>query len=181
MPLKGPTFRPSIYVGVDPGAKGGIAVLIEGAVAMHKMPETDGDLWKIFRELDLEARPMYHSHRRIFCVVERIDPRPTGWVDKASGGWKSSILRSTCLLYGSFCTVTALLLAAGIPQEVVAPREWQKKLGLRGKKKGETASQWKNYLKAQAQALFPTEQVTLQTADALLLADYCRRKQEGKL
>lgn len=187
MPPRVSQSRESVYMGIDPGEKGAIATIVGGTVTLTKMPATDGDIWcqlgiwKQLKEVTYEARPPNWHHRLVLCVVERIDPRPTEWMDKKTGKWTQSILKSTCTLYGCYCTVTALLLAAGIPHEVVGPKEWQKALGLRRKKKGEKPSAWKNYLKSQAQALYPTEKITLDTCDALLLAHYCRKKQEGTL
>jgi Holliday junction resolvasome RuvABC endonuclease subunit len=73
------------------------------------------------------------------------------------------------------------LIAASIPFEEVTPRTWQKALGVVVRKKTETKTQFKNRLKAKAQQLFPRESITLKTADALLIAEYCRRKQLGLL
>jgi hypothetical protein len=57
----------------------------------------------------------------------------------------------------------------------VRPQEWQRELGL-GTKKGRTDRDWKNHLKAEAQRLFPTQDVTLRTADALLILDSSTRE-----
>lgn len=72
-------------------------------------------------------------------------------------------------------------VALGIEMYVEpTPQTWQKAFGL-VKSKGEKKGPWKNRLKAKAQALFPSDDVTLLTADALLIAEYCRRKQQGEL
>ena len=60
------------------------------------------------------------------------------------------------------------LCAATIPYEEVTPQKWQKALGCR------TGGD-KNVSKARAQALFPLQNITHAIADALLLAEYCRR------
>jgi hypothetical protein len=62
-----------------------------------------------------------------------------------------------------------------IPFVEVSPRSWMKAMGIRTRRKTETPTQWKNHLKQLAQQLFPHEQITLATADALLIAEYCRR------
>lgn len=56
-------------------------------------------------------------------------------------------------------------------------------IACKGKKKigGESETQWKNRLKAKAQQLFPQQEVTLATADALLIAEFGRRKRSGTL
>ena len=47
--------------------------------------------------------------------------------------------------------------------------------------KTESKTEWKNRLKGMAQQLYPDLKVTLATADALLIATYCKRKHEGTL
>ena len=73
------------------------------------------------------------------------------------------------------------LIAAGIPFEEVIPRTWQKGVGITPRGKGETKTRFKNRLKAKASQLFPKVNVTLATADALLIAEFCRRKRTGTL
>ena len=73
------------------------------------------------------------------------------------------------------------LTAAQIPFESATPQNWQKSLGIGKKGKTETRTSFKNRLKAKAQQLFPNLKVTLATSDALLLAEYCRRKRTGSL
>ena len=60
------------------------------------------------------------------------------------------------------------LTASGIPHTYVAPQKWQKELQCLTK--GD-----KNVSKARAQQLFPHIKVTHAIADALLIAEYCRR------
>jgi hypothetical protein len=92
------------------------------------------------------------------------------------------------------------LIAAGIRFEDVPPQKWQKALGIAPRKSGKTKmvssaddpkvpflctelrevggeskTVFKNRLKAKAQQLFPEQKVTLATADALLLLEYCTR------
>jgi hypothetical protein len=53
---------------------------------------------------------------------------------------------------------------------LVRPQKWQGYLSL-GKSEGDK-TKWKNKLKQRAQSLFPSLDVTLATADALLLLEY---------
>lgn len=163
----------NVYVGIDPGTKGGIAVLHFGKVTLCKLENaTVGDVWEF-----LSALPT----PRVFAVVEQQVPRPTSFLNRKTGQWTASILKSTCLLYGFYRELLGLLMASGISHEPVTPQKWQKGLGMVPKKKGEKDTSWKNRLKAKAQQLFPKAKVTLAVADAILLAEYCRRKVEGKL
>jgi hypothetical protein len=70
------------------------------------------------------------------------------------------------------------LTAAAIPFDPILPRVWQKALGV-SYPKGSTDTVKKNITKRRAQQLFPTLTVTHAIADALLLAEYCRRLNRG--
>lgn len=164
----GPT---TVYVGIDPGASGGIAVLRghEFAVtALDKM--TDRDVWN-FLASAAAGRP----------VVAAIE-RNTGYV---GGGGNTG---SSMFAFGeSSGFLRGLLVAAGASFERVQPNAWQRALGVppRGKKgKGravESKASFKRRLRQAAEQLFPKVNVTNATADALLIAEYCRRKHTGTL
>ena len=177
------------YLGVDPGAEGGLAVVRRSAlhsayrgvigldpvsdVDICRRPETDTDLLELLQ--GYADRGVWHA------ALEQQIPRPTRWFDRVRGTWTSSILKSTCLLYGDYLRLRMALAAAGISIEIVTPQVWQKALSIPPRKKEEGRTSWKNRLKAKAQQLFPGVRVTLATADALLLAVYCQRKREGRL
>jgi hypothetical protein len=85
--------------------------------------------------------------------------------------------------YGS---LRMAMIASGLPFEDVPPQVWQKALKIPSRKKEgrqykETKAAFKNRLKAKAQQLFPRVYITLATCDALLIAEYCRRKFLGIL
>lgn len=145
-----------LYIGIDPGAHGGIAVLdTDGAVVdLAKMPETPQDL------LDFLERYKENS----ICTLERVGGMP------GNGG-------SAMFNFGKgFGHLQMALLALRIPTEDVTPNKWEKafQMGSSGKF---TKTEWKNLLKAKAQQLFPKlgRKVTLATCDALLIAEYGRR------
>ena len=58
----------------------------------------------------------------------------------------------------------------------VRPHDWQKHLRLGTKKDCSGTTEWKNKLKSEAIRRFPTQKVTLATADALLILDYALEK-----
>ena len=195
-PLNGPNPtssalpRPApaaVYLGIDPGASGGLAVIAADAVTAEPMPATERDIWQWFHWYEPGQRPV--------AVLEKVG----GYVGEAQPG-------SAAFKFGaSYGMLKMALIAAGIPFEEVTPQTWQKALGIPPRRKGkrakrlkatkdgpkelysdrleggESKTQWKNRLKAFAQKLFPGAAVTLKTADALLLAEYCRRKREGTL
>ena len=152
----------NVYLGIDPGASGGLAFLDEEFAAVTAMPPTRKDLWDWLHNEDLT---------KVFAVIEKVG----GHVgDKQPGSRMFEFGRN----YGE-CLMA--LTAAGVPHEEVPPQKWQKALGIPPRKKDESRTQWKNRLKAKAQQLFPGVKVTLSVADALLIAEFCRRMREGKL
>lgn len=152
------------YIGIDPGASGGIAVLhSDGGIQAEPMPKTETDLWDFIHDGDTT---------NVFAIVEQVG----GFV--GGKGQPGSAMFKFGQNYGS---VRMALVAAKIPFETVAPQVWQSKLGIQKRSKGEAKSKHKSRLKSKAQQLFPNEKVTLQTADALLLMEYLRRKRTGTL
>ena len=153
--------QPTIYMGIDPGKNGGIAVLNGNTVHPLKMPETPADLltW-------LTAFP-----QGTIAVIEQVG----GYAGQGQPG-------SAMFNFGKGVGhLEMALLACKIPFEQVTPQRWQKAMGISNRKKTETKTQWKNRIKAKAQQLFPGVDVTLAVADALLIAEYCRRKHQGRL
>lgn len=144
------------YIGIDPGAHGGIAVLSDdgSVVEVAKMPTTPMDL------LDFLSKYKDDS----YCILERVGGLP---------GQGGSAMFNFGKGYGH---LQMALLALGIPTNDVTPNKWEKsfQLGSSGKY-GKT--EWKNRLKAKAQQLFPSlgRKITLATCDALLIAEYGRR------
>lgn len=166
-PLAGSKRAPSLYIGVDPGASGGLACITPTAALAIPTPKTERDVWDW-----LSARGRESVDDPVFAVIEKVGGFIKG--NPAPG--------SAMFNFGaSYGGLRMALIAAGIPFEEVPPQRWQKALAIPPKKRDETKTQFKNRLKARAQQLFPSEKVTLATADALLIAEYCRRLREGKL
>ena len=146
-----------IYIGVDPGKSGAIAFFNPGTkeVWTIKGDETLRDLHS-----ELENAVIYESGR-VFAMLEQVHAMPGQGVS------------STFKFGQSYGQLEALLVCSGISFDRVTPAKWQTALSCRSK--GD-----KNVTKAKAQELFPqVEKVTHATADALLLAEYCRRKHES--
>jgi hypothetical protein len=91
---------------------------------------------------------------------------------------RSTVLASTCQLYGNYRAIRLALIAANIPFEDCSAKAWQGWFKMR-KSRGEGNTQWKNRLKEKAQATFPDQRVTLATADALLIAAYTQQVLEA--
>ncbi len=161
-----------VYLGIDPGENGGIAAICSDGTETVKMPDTEKDVFDYLAGWDINYK--------VTAFLEQIDPRPTSWYDKSKGRWTASILKSTCLIYGNYLFLRGLLIASGISFFSEQPQSWQKGLKIPKKEKSETPAQWKNRLKGRAQQLFPNLKITLATADALLMAEYCRRCHVGE-
>jgi hypothetical protein len=162
------------FCGIDPGQNGGVALIsADGVVQAFRMPPTEGDLAKLFEFRIAPARVAY-------CLVERVHSFPDAGV-----AGMFTFGRGVGVLIG-------LLLAHKIPFEEIEPRAWQKALGIPPRVKKprkpkpmmkypaeESLTQWKNRLRAKAQQLFPHLEVTMATADALLIAECARRIRVG--
>jgi len=154
----------SLYVGIDPGASGGIAIIDDeedGVMpVLVPMPKTEKDVWRPLSEIASDGR-------LVFAVIEKVG----GYIPGSRGNIGSAMFR-----FGMSCGfLRGCLIAAAIPFDEVAPKTWQKALGVIPRRGAETRGQFKNRLKAKAQQLFPRCDVTLAIADALLLAEHCRR------
>jgi hypothetical protein len=66
------------------------------------------------------------------------------------------------------------LMALGFRVILVRPQKWQTLLGL-GTSRGMTKTEFKNKLKSEAERLYPQLEVTLATADALLILEAAKR------
>jgi crossover junction endodeoxyribonuclease RuvC len=133
------------YMGIDPGASGGIAT-VGSMIQAFPMPKTERDLWQLINNLSKQGVD--------FAYIEKVHAMPKqGVTSMFSFGQNYGMLRG-------------MMIATGIPFDEVTPQKWQKRLECLTK--GD-----KNVSKAKAQQLFPNLKVTHATADALLIAQYC--------
>lgn len=165
------------YIGVDPGASGGIALLRtdgQGSVVVTsawKIPETELDLLDLFMSLRVGPVP-------VSAVIERVQPAP--WLDRTAPvvpGEKPFFGRGSIASFKlgmSYGYLRCCLHAAKIPFEEVTPKSWQTAMSCRTK--GHKA-----VTKAKAQQLYPDMKITHAIADALLIATYHMRKTLGTL
>ena len=147
-----------IYIGIDPGEKGGIAVIDRDRKVLEvvKMPETPQYVLDFVSE---------YSGQDVTAALENVGHGVPG---------QSSSATATFARHNGHLEMA--LLALSIPTEKVTPQKWLKVYQL-GNSKSYTKTQWKNKLKAKAQQLFPSlgKKITLYTSDALLIAEYARR------
>ena len=167
-----------IYIGADPGKSGGIAALGPDGMRVWKMPETEADIYQLFRELH---RPcITRGPPRIYAFIEHVSSRPRPGKPCPVCKRRPTEGTKSAFTFGqNYGGLRMALTASGIPWEPVPPSSWLREMKLT-KKPGESETQWKNRHKGMAQRLWPGVTVTHFVADAMLLAEVCRRsRQEG--
>lgn len=138
------------FIGIDPGNKGAIAWIEQnGRVGVQKMPETIKDLWDFFQDI----RKLETAFQ---ARIEQVHSSPQMGV------------KSAFTFGNGFGHLEMALTGAAIPFIRTRPQEWQKAM------KCMTGGD-KNVSKRRAQELFPTIKITHANADALLIAEYCKR------
>lgn len=161
--------KSGIYMGIDPGKAGAVVIIGQNDILIEPMPSSLRDLWQIFEGRSLGFK----------ALLEKVSSSPQmGVVSSFTFGRG----------YGN---LEMALTASGIPYEEVTPIVWQRGLHVppRKTKRGETPRQFKDRLRKKAQQLFPdlyiwdtwTKTDQLKVCDALLIAEYLRRREEGKL
>jgi crossover junction endodeoxyribonuclease RuvC len=144
-----------IYLGIDPGKSGAIAAIrfTESGPATCRLSETPADVCQFI--LDVSTMD------QCFAIVEKVHAMPKQGV-------------SSSFRFGqSFGWLQGVLDAYKIPYEFAPPQKWQRAMGcLTG---GD-----KNVSKAAAQRLWPHAKITHAIADAMLIAEYCRRVKCGE-
>jgi hypothetical protein len=145
---------------IDPGASGGLA-WIDADLGIHcmKMPATRGDILQALRSTK---------------IAYQID---TVFIEDVGGFAGVPMPGHAMFNFGAnFGFLNGVLMTLGLRVELVRPQKWQKEFSLGTVKTSGGKGLWKNKLKARAQELFPTADVTLATSDALLILEYGRRQ-----
>lgn len=145
-----------IYIGVDNGSSGGIAAIEEDGSVIRavNMPPTDVEI--------------------LICLSVIVNGNPAGSravLEHAQSFPKMGV--TSAFNYGKgYGAVQMALSAAMIRFDIVVPRKWQAALSC-------LSGGDKNVTKRRAEQLFPDVKVTHAIADALLIAEYCRRLHRG--
>ena len=148
----------ALIVAIDPGVNGGLALLDrDGVITVQKMPGTDIDVVSFLVEVSNTAK-------EVDCYLEE-PPLYAG--RNIPGSAIGKLMWNTGVLYGA-------AVCLGWKMHRVRPAIWQKAhtCGTKGEL---SSTAWKNKLKARAAELFPTVDVTLWNADALLILDAAKR------
>lgn len=146
---------PQMHIGLDPGQSGGLAIVSHTGALMHvtAMPATEHDLFEWLND-------RVCAGDNVHAVLERVHSMPKQGVASAFTFGRN---------YG---TLLMLLTACEIPFDLVTPQKWQQVMGC-------LTHGDKNISKQRAQQLFPKEKITHAIADALLIAEFCRRMRVG--
>ena len=146
------------FIGIDPGINGGFACIESGKVNAWRMPATEKDVKKLLDDIKYND-----TGDDSFCLIEEVHSMP------------GNSARSMFTFGQNYGMLRAMLIACYIPFETVTPTVWQKEFGLTNRKISKTKK--KNKHKAKAQELFPLiDPMTHALADALLIAEYAKRK-----
>lgn len=147
-----------IYIGIDPGKNGGIALLSDYVVECHTFSEE-----KLIERLDT-CRKFLIDGDGVKCVLEKVNAMPgQGVVSMFNFGQ-------------NFGFIQGVLKAYNIPFELVPPQKWKKEFSVTSDK---------NTSIEVAKRLFPNVNLKATErckkdhdgiAEALLMAEYARRK-----
>jgi hypothetical protein len=147
-----------LIVAVDPGASGGIAWQKGEELGSCPMPGAITDAVDLLRSLRAGSD---------LCEIWIED------VPKFVG--KAIPSSSTAVLFRNFGYIEGAATAFGYRVILVKPQDWQSHFRLGTKRDCASTTEWKNKLKAESARRFPTQWVTLKTADALLILDFARK------
>lgn len=149
-----------VYVGIDSGAKGAIAIIIGDAVSIYDMPTPE-------KALEILKKPQPWDCR---VALEQVHPLP-GQSCTAS------------FTYGeNFLLAILLSLWYNNSPVMVSPQRWKKHYGLK-KDPSETKTEYKRKSVDKARELFPQATELLKyskdgRAEALLIANWLREQDE---
>ena len=145
----------SIVIGIDPGRKAAVAVL-----------ETNGP-----RTLVIDTQDELDRLRHALAELRSRGP-VEAWIERVAA-YPGQGVSSTFTFGRSLGALHGLLVGVGVPVGWVSPRVWQRMYGVPA---GLDKPRRKRFLRGRAADLFPELRVTLQTADALLIAHWARTR-----
>ena len=142
-----------LFIGIDPGIKGGIAFIYDDDYHVVNTPNTVQEMAKTLMDMKDIA-----PNTPTYCCIEAVHSMP-------GNSGRSMFTFGTN--YGQWMGILATL---HIPYVLVTPHKWMSWYGSRPKNRKDR----KNHLKNLAQQRFPNAKITLGTADAMLIANYLR-------
>lgn len=156
-----------MFLGIDPGLSGGLAAIDDKGrpIMVTAMPDTEADLFRWLTYVSAESL-QEDGRLNIVAALERVNATRV-------------MSQTAAFTFGKGVGVLRMaLIAAEIPFDEVSPNVWQKAVGILEHTGARDVAVKKNKSigKRRAQELFPgLNNITLKTADALLIAEYLRR------
>lgn len=147
----------SIYIGIDPGANGAIAAIIDNTVFAEIFSE-ETFLTKV-KELAKYAKKNKYA---INCVLEKVSARP--------GQGVVSMFNFGC----NFGFIQGVLKANKINYNLVTPQKWKKEMGVTSEKNTSIDAAKKIFPEVDLRATTRCKKDHDGKAEALLLAEYAR-------
>lgn len=152
-------------MGLDPGASGGIAVLHKNAkTQVYHMPREVDDLKELFK--------YYSETFETLAFIEKLSIRPDD-VSIAGDSANMGKLYRVQKMMSNFEQLKIAAAFCGLSFCLVHPLKWQSTLNLRLKEKEEKSARKRRYAQI-ASNLYPSVNVRLWNADALLIAHFGR-------
>lgn len=148
-----------IFLGCDPGKKGGLAVINELTHTLSTIPYSDTDLITSMKLLKKNFKDT-----RIICCLEQVHAMPKQGVS------------STFNFGMGYGFIKGVLEALDIPYQEIPPQRWKKEFGL-NTDKAKSIEVCKRLFPGVN--LLPTPRSKVDSdgmAEALLMAEYARRK-----
>lgn len=145
-----------IYIGIDPGKKGGVATISEDGVKVYQ--------WDDQRFIE-DMRQHANWMDKCVAAVEKVGAMP---------GQGVTSMFSFGQYYGF---ILGVLTAFGIPYQLVSPATWKREFGLLKSQKQGSVDVCKRLFPGVS--LLPTERCRKESdgmAESLLIAEYARRK-----
>lgn len=150
---------------IDPGASGGLVTrFTNGECDACAMPD-DADLREYVHTFAMEARLN--------------DEAPVAYLEQVCGYVAGNPAPGSAMFnFGDgYGYIRGLLAMAGVKVVLVRPQTWQ--AGIPGVRAVKEKAARKRALKEHAARMFPGVKVTLKTADALCIAEYAARVEQG--
>ena len=154
-----------VYLGIDPGKKGGLAVIkdLNEEREVRTYPYSDDTLKKICKELTADWKNV------ILCVVEKVGAMPKQGVTSTFNFGKG---------YGY---ILGVLEANCIPYQLISPQRWKKHFSLDNDKNKSIQTAKRLFPSV---SLLPTDRCRVESdgmAESLLMAEFARRLSGGTI
>ena len=144
------------YIGIDPGKSGGVTMIQGNKIKTYKCPQRTEDMAILFSLLIGDT-----SSYDVKLLMERVWARPNNAVRSAfaygvnNGQWMG------------------IIACHEVPLQTCLPNQW---ISYYECDKNLEYQERKRWLKEKAKSLYPNLNITLTTADSILIADYAMKE-----